>query len=133
MAAQARELDLPDGARQRRSHRRKLPFGRAAVLHVAGREHIVGIVDVSVGGAYLATRAVVPAGQPLCLRLLLPPGVELSLPCRVLRESDRRGESDSHPRGIAVRFEGVDAANQQLLERFIAEDERRTRRREEPA
>src|SRR5262249_17794459 len=63
------------GTMPRRSERRKLPFGRGGVLRVDGRNHIVGIVDVSVGGAYLATRTTVAPSRTLCLKLRLPSGV----------------------------------------------------------
>ena len=53
--------------------RRKLPFGRGAVLVVGERAHIVGIADVSVSGAYLTTRAPVSAGETHVLKVLILP------------------------------------------------------------
>jgi PilZ domain len=106
----------------RRSQRRKLPFGRGGVLRVDGRSHIVGVVDVSVGGAYLATRTVLPPARSLSLKLRLPSGIELSLACEVLRVSQQADESQAHPRGIAVRFQELDALARKYLEEFVAID-----------
>jgi hypothetical protein len=75
------------------------------VLKVDGRNHIVAVVDVSVGGAYLATRAQVTPARSLCLTLRLPSGVELLLTCEIVRVSQQTDESQGHPRGIAVRFQ----------------------------
>jgi PilZ domain len=113
----------------RRNHRRKLPFGRGGVLRVDGCSHIVGVVDVSVGGAYLATRTVLPPARSLSLKLRLPSGVELSLACEVLRVSQQADESQAHPRGIAVRFQELDALAQKHLEEFIAMDTRPVKKR----
>jgi hypothetical protein len=116
------------GASPRRSERRKLPFGRGGVMRVDGRNHIVGIVDVSVGGAYLATRTAVGPSRTLCLKLRLPSGIELSLTCTVLRVSQQADESQAHPRGIAVKFEDLDAETKAHLEEFIAIDPRRVQK-----
>jgi hypothetical protein len=116
------------GASPRRSERRKLPFGRGGVLRVDGRNHIVGVVDVSVGGAYLATRTAVAPSRTLSLKLLLPSGIELSLMCTVLRVNQQADESQAHPRGIAVRFEELDAETKARLEEFIAIDPRKVQK-----
>jgi hypothetical protein len=92
------------------------------VLRVDGRSHIVGVVDVSVGGAYLATRTALPPARSLSLKLRLPSGVELSLACEVLRVNQQADESQAHPRGIAVRFQELDALAQKYLEEFVAID-----------
>ena len=76
------------GAERRRAFRRKLPFGRGAVLMVGDRSHIVGVADVSVTGAYLTTRAPVAAGEAHVLKLLLLPArVEFALPAEIVRVS----------------------------------------------
>jgi len=105
-----------------------LPFGRGGILHVDGRNHIVGVVDVSVGGAYLATRIAVGPSRSLCLKLRLPSGVELSLACTVLRVSQQADESQAHPRGIAVKFEELDPKTKAHLEEFISIDPRRVQK-----
>jgi hypothetical protein len=93
------------GHKRRRALRRKLPFGRGAVLVVGKRAHIVGLADVSVTGAYLTTRAPVARGETHVLRLLLlPDTVELELRAEVVRIAQSDHESPDHPRGVAVRF-----------------------------
>jgi hypothetical protein len=121
-AASREEGSSSEAGTPRRSHRRKLPFGRGGVLRVDGRSHIVGVVDVSVGGAYLATRTALPPARSLSLKLRLPSGVELSLACEVLRVNQQADESQAHPRGIAVRFQELDALAQKYLEEFVAID-----------
>ena len=98
--------DLGSGSRaSRRSHRKKLPFGRGAVLLVGDRSHIVGLADLSVGGAYLRMRLPLRAGDEHLLKLFLfPERAELRLRARVVRVSVDRDESHDHPRGVAVEF-----------------------------
>ena len=121
-----------DGNERRRALRRKLPFGRGAVLMAGGRTHIVGLADVSVTGAYLTTRAPVEAGEVHVLRLLLfPDTVETELRVQVVRVSLEEHESKQHPRGVAVRFLGLDEAAVRKLKAFIAQrlpDKRRAAR-----
>jgi hypothetical protein len=114
------------GSERRRAFRRKLPFGRGAVLVVGDRAHIVGVADVSVTGAYLTTRAPVSAGETHLLKLLLLPArVEVSLPAEVVRVSIAAHESADHPRGVAVRFVDVDEASGEQLRAFVAREPRR--------
>jgi hypothetical protein len=114
------------GAERRRVSRRRLPFGRGAVLRVAGRTHIVGIADVSVTGAYLVTRAPVSAGETHTLELLVPPArVALELRVEVVRVSLADHESLDHPRGVAVRFLHLDETSRGLLEGFVHREPRR--------
>jgi hypothetical protein len=97
------------GAERRRAFRRKLPFGRGAVLVVGERSHIVGLADVSLTGAYLMTRAPVAAGETHLLRILsASTRVELALKVQVVRVSLADHESAQHPRGVAVRFVDVE-------------------------
>ena len=114
------------GSERRRAFRRKLPFGRGAVLVAGERAHIVGIADVSVSGAYLTTRAPVSAGETHVLRvLLLPARVEVALRVEIVRVSLAYHESADHPRGVAVRFVGLDETSSTLLEAFVAREPRR--------
>jgi hypothetical protein len=114
------------GAERRRAFRRKLPFGRGAVLVVGERVHIVGIADVSVTGAYLTTRAPVSAGETHVLKvLILPARVEVALRVEIVRVSIADHESPHHPRGVAVRFTDLDDASRRLLEAFVAREPRR--------
>jgi len=93
------------GNERRRAFRRRLPFGRGAVLMIGGRAHIVGLADVSVTGAYLTTRAPVSVGDTHLLRLLLlPDTVEVELQAEIVRVAQLDVESPDHPRGVAVRF-----------------------------
>jgi hypothetical protein len=113
------------GVELRRAFRRRLPFGRGAVLLVGDRAHIVGVADVSVTGAYLTTRAPVSAGETHTLKLLiLPRRVELELPAEVVRVSLAEHESPHHPRGVAVRFLGLDENARDLLRAFVAREPR---------
>jgi hypothetical protein len=105
----------------RRAFRRKLPFGRAAVLVVGEKAHIVGVADVSVTGAYLTSRAPVSAGETHVLRiLLLPARVEVALKVEIVRASLAEHESLDHPRGVAVRFVDLDEPMRGILEAFVA-------------
>jgi hypothetical protein len=124
MAGDGQVTDDPDGER-RRAFRRKLPFGRGAVLVVGERSHIVGLADVSVTGAYLTTRAPVAAGETHLLKiLLLPSRVEIVLRAEIVRVSLAAHESPDHPRGVAVRFLDVDEASRGRLEAFVAREPR---------
>jgi len=107
------------GNELRRAFRRKLPFGRGAVLVVGARTHIVGLADLSVTGAYISTRAPVSVGDSHVLRLLLLPET-VELRAQVVRVVQADVESNHHPRGVAVRFlePGEKAMGQ--LKAFIA-------------
>ena len=97
--------------------RRRMPFGRGAVLVIGGRTHVVGVADVSVTGAYLTTRAELAAGESHVLRLLLlPDTTEVELRVEVVRVVKAEYESPGHPRGVAVRFvETQDVVTRKLL------------------
>jgi hypothetical protein len=112
---------------RRRGRRRRLPFGRGAILESAVSNHVVAVVDLSVGGAYLATRAVVFPGQSLSLKLLLGGGGEIKLPCEVVRVCPRREGPDSYPPGVAVRFVEVEATVRERLAVFVEEKRRQAR------
>jgi len=118
------EIPTTDAGRSR-AFRRKLPFGRAALLVVGARTHIVGLADLSVTGAYLTTRAPVSKGETHLLRLLvLPARVEIALNAEVVRVSQVAGESGDHPRGVAVRFHDVEAGSRERLESFVLREAR---------
>lgn len=109
------------GAERRRATRRKLPFGRGAVLMIGDRAHIVGVADLSVTGAYLSTRAPVVVGDTHQLRLmLLPDTVELELKAEIVRVAQVVLESPDHPRGVAVRFVDLNERATTQLGAFIA-------------
>jgi len=89
----------------RRARRKKMPFGRGAVLVVGDRSHIVGIADLSVSGAFLRMRLPLRVGDEHLLKLfVLPDRAELRLRARVVRVSVDRDESRDHSRGVAVQF-----------------------------
>jgi c-di-GMP-binding flagellar brake protein YcgR len=118
-----------EGADRRRAYRRRLPFGRGAVLLVEDRAHIVGLADVSITGAYLTTRAPVSAGEVHLLKLLLlPERIELAVRAEVVRIAQDSHESAGHPRGVGVRFLELDEETRRRLESFIAREPRRARR-----
>ena len=115
------------GSERRRAFRRKLPFGRGAVLVVGERAHIVGVADVSVTGAYLSTHAPVAVGETHVLKLLiLPERVELALRAEVVRVAQAEHESPQHPRGVAVRFLEPDPDSLARLSAFVAREPRRS-------
>jgi len=119
------EREEKGGAERRRAFRRKLPFGRGAVLLVGERSHIVGLADVSVTGAYLTTRAPVSAGEQHVLKLLVMPArVELVLRTEIVRVSQANHESHDHPRGVAVRFIDVDDISRHHLAAFVGQGSR---------
>lgn len=111
-----------------RARRRKLPFGRAAVLVVAGREHIVGLADVSATGAFLITRARFPIGQEVVLKVMPLPGRrEVSLPARVVRIAQSGEASPQHIHGVAVQFAALDLRTREVLEDFVNQVPKRRR------
>jgi len=123
MQTEGEDVVDSSGSERRRAFRRKLPFGRGAVLMVGERAHIVGIADVSVTGAYLTTRAPVAAGEVHALKLLLPPArVEVAFPAEVVRVSTAEHESPNHPRGVAVRFLDLGDSSRARLEAFVARE-----------
>ncbi len=106
---------------RRRALRRKLPFGRGAILQVGERTHIVGLADVSVTGAYLTTRAPLSVGDTYVLRLLMvPERIEMALRAEVVRVAQSDHESTDHPRGVAVRFLEVDDDARERLQIYVA-------------
>jgi hypothetical protein len=109
-----------------RARRRALPFGQAAVLVANGRDHIVGLADVSATGAFLVTRVSPPVDQQVLLKLMPLPGRrELRLPARVVRVVHPGEESPQHPHGVAVQFGAVDPPTRQALEDFVNQVPRR--------
>jgi PilZ domain len=102
---------------RRRAERRKLPFGRTALLEVAGETHVVALVDLRIRGAYLAT---VPKDSRLRLKIRIPRAGEIVLPCELVRET---GDDPAQNRraGIGVRFLKLDEATTSRLAAFVAE------------
>jgi hypothetical protein len=106
-----------EGSERRRNPRRKLPFGRSAVLRIDERDHVVALVDVSRGGACVATRTAIPPDATLLLKLLLPAqGVELRLPCQLVRIIPHHYGRQP---GVALRFEGLSADAIGRLDQFV--------------
>lgn len=111
-----------------RARRRKLPFGRAAVLSVDGREHIVGLADVSATGAFLVTRVRFPIGQQVVVKVMPTPGRrEVRLPARIVRVAQTGEESPQHPHGVAVQFAALDLRAREVLEDFVNQAPKRRR------
>ena len=112
-----------DGPERRRAYRKKLPFGRGAVLVVGERAHIVGIADLSVTGAYLRMRLNLNVGDEHVLKLfLMPRRTELCLRARVVRVSLEQDESHHHTRGVAVHFVDPDANARARLKAYVGEE-----------
>jgi hypothetical protein len=106
---------------RRRALRRKLPFGRGAILQIGERTHIVGLADVSVTGAYLTTRAPLSVGDTHLLKLLIvPEKIEMALQAEVVRVAQEDHESTDHPRGVAVRFLDLDDEARDRLQVYVA-------------
>jgi c-di-GMP-binding flagellar brake protein YcgR len=113
-------------AERRRAFRRKLPFGRGAVLMVEDRAHIVGVADLSETGAFVSTRAPVQAGETHRLKLLvLPERIEVTLRAEVVRVAQDENESENHPRGVALRFVNVDERSLRSLRTYVAREPKR--------
>lgn len=111
-----------------RARRRKLPFGRAAVMAVEGRDHIVGLADVSATGAFLVTRLRFPIGQPVLVKVMPFPGRrEILLPARIVRVAQTGEESPQHPHGVAVQFSGLEQRTREILEDFVSRAPKRQR------
>jgi c-di-GMP-binding flagellar brake protein YcgR len=115
------DADASDDAERRRALRRKLPFGRGAILEIGDKTHIVGLADVSATGAYVTTRAPLRVGETHVVRLLMvPERIEMAFRVEVVRVAQSDHESTAHPRGAAVRFLEVDADARERLQDFVA-------------
>jgi hypothetical protein len=107
------------GAERRQWPRRALPFGRGAVLQVGDRSHIVGLSDLSEGGALLLTRATVSEGEAALLKLsTVSRRVEVALSCIVVRILN--ASSGGSQRGLAVRFDDPDDEVRSAIAAFVA-------------
>jgi hypothetical protein len=108
------------GAERRRAQRRQLPFGRGAVLTCQGRNHIVGLADVSVTGAYVTTQAPLAEGALCSLAISVPfDHPELRLQVRVVRVVEPTKWPLARRRGVALSFEDVDEASLARLRVFV--------------
>ncbi|MFI5183609.1 MAG: PilZ domain-containing protein [Vicinamibacteria bacterium] len=107
---------------RRLSRRRRLPFVRSGVLESAGRNHIVQVADLCPEGAFLSTRLAVEVGEKAVLRMVLPrDGREVPLPCQIVWRSEGAEARGHATAGLAVRFQGLDAAVARRVEEFAAE------------
>jgi Tfp pilus assembly protein PilZ len=107
------------GAERRQWSRRTLPFGRGAVLQIGDRSHIVGLGDLSEGGAFLVTRAPASVGETALLKLsMVSRRVEVSLCCTVVRAVHI--PSGGPQRGLAVRFDEPDDEVRASIAAFVA-------------
>ena len=107
------------GVEKRQSPRRTLPFGRGAVLQLAGRSHVVGLSDLSEGGALLLTRATASVGETALLKLSMVSRLaEVALPCTVVRIVD--AQPGGPRRALAVRFVDPDDEVRAAIAAFVA-------------
>jgi len=112
-------LAMVSGDERRQHQRRTLPFGRSAVLEAGGRDHIVTVIDLSRGGAYLGTRLEVGREDELWLKLLLPSArSHMRLPCRLVRRIPASPAGERLP-GLAVEFGDLDGDVRQKLHEFV--------------
>jgi hypothetical protein len=110
-------------AADRQAPRRVLPYVRSAVLETEERAHIVTLTDISLSGAFLATRVALEPDQSLRLRVILPGASRESLiPCRFVRWGAAQTGPEDSPRrfGLGVRFEQMEDSDRRLLEEFAA-------------
>jgi Tfp pilus assembly protein PilZ len=119
------DADTPDGegnasgVEKRQWFRRTLPFGWGAVLEIGDRSHIVGLRDLSEGGALILTRAVASVGDTALLKLsVVSRRAETALPCTVVRLVTAEG--DGSQRGLAVRFDDPDGEVRASIAAFVA-------------
>jgi Tfp pilus assembly protein PilZ len=95
---------------------------RSGVFESGGRNHIVQVTDLGPEGAFLSTRLAVEIGQKAVLRMVLPRGgQEMPLPCQVVWRTEASSARGSTPAGIAVRFQGLEAAVARRVEDFATE------------
>lgn len=107
------------GVEKRQSPRRTLPFGRGAVLQIAGRSHVVGLSDLSEGGALLLTRATASVGATVQLKLSMVARLaEATLPCTVVRII--AAQPGGPQRALAVRFVDPDDEVRASIAAFVA-------------
>jgi hypothetical protein len=108
------------GQERRRDTRRLLPFGRSAVLEMGSRNHIVSLIDLSRSGAYLGTRIRADGETSLVLKLLLPQvGMEMRLPCLLVRRIESDPAGGERLPGLAVEFHDLPEGDRQRLEAFV--------------
>jgi hypothetical protein len=96
-----------------------MPFVRSAVLEVAGRSHVVALVDLGRQGAYLATKAAFRAGSSATLKLVPPrQGQEVTITCEIVRGTERTDVASGRPGGVAVRFKELEVGILRMIEEF---------------
>jgi hypothetical protein len=81
----------------KRTNERKEHFG-SAILHVGDVRHEGSVFNVSIGGALVALDTEVAEGSVAILEIV---GIDVHVPCTVLRDSDL---------GTHLKFQSVDAA-----------------------
>lgn len=106
---------------RRRDQRRTLHLGRIAILEVDGKSHVVSLIDISRGGAYLGTRLVVEHSQQMSLALTLPGALQqLRLACRLVRRiTAEAAEKEQRLQGLAVQFQDVNAEVAGRIDEFV--------------
>lgn len=96
-----------------------MPFVRSAVLEVAGRSHVVALVDLGRDGAYLSTKTSFPAAAPAVLKLVPPrQGQEVTIACQIVRGTERSDAASGRPGGVAVRFLELEVSVLRKIEEF---------------
>jgi Tfp pilus assembly protein PilZ len=119
------DVDTPDGEgnaggpEKRQWFRRTLPFGWGAVLEIGGRSHVVGLRDLSEGGALVLTRAAASVGDTAFLKLsVVSRQTEAALPCTVVRIVTAAAWGPQ--RGLAVRFDDPNGEVRASIAAFVA-------------
>jgi Tfp pilus assembly protein PilZ len=104
---------------RRQARRRTINHVRSGVLMIGTRRHIVKIVDLSLEGAFIATRAEANPEDEMYLELLLPRRSRtLRVPCRLVWRSESFDAATGHPAGMAIRFEALDADTRRHIEDY---------------
>lgn len=116
-----RDGEAARGPERRQWARRTLPFGRGAVLEIGDRSHIVGLRDLSEGGALLLTRASASVGETALLKLsMISRRAEVRLSCTVVRVVT--APSGDSQRGLGVRFDDPEDEVRESIAAFVARD-----------
>lgn len=105
-----------EGGRETRADERRRHDRSRLIVDVffngADATGVASTKDISVGGLYMNTRAEIPEGSPLTLRLPFPEG-DVIVNAEVVYSNAGRG--------VGVRFQGLPEKDRALIERALAD------------
>lgn len=106
------------GGEENRKHPR-LPLVVKAEVGANGRVQRGYLTNLSVGGAFLATKKAIPSGTRLQLLILLPWKLgEFKAEAEVVWSTGKE-DSETNPPGVGLAFTKLDSKGQQRLERYV--------------